>query len=145
MAEGFDIRALFSDPNFQSFLAGTGAGLDPQGVGGAIGVPAQQMIQSKAAQKATAAGASKQDKFMQQLVQLLGGLTPKETPGPTSVKMGPGQMSIDLTPPGGAGGFGAAPFGADPFGIRAAGGGEGGFQPTPQERRMPQISDIIPF
>uniref|UniRef100_A0A6M3XN83 Uncharacterized protein n=1 Tax=viral metagenome TaxID=1070528 RepID=A0A6M3XN83_9ZZZZ len=136
MAEGFDIRALISDPNFQSFLAGTGAGLDPQGVGGAIGVPAQQMIQSKAAQKATAAGASRQEKFMQQLIQLLGGLTPKEMPGPTSVKMGPGQMSIDLTPPSGAGGFGAAPVSPE------AGGG---FQPTPQERRMPQISDIIPF
>lgn len=39
------------DPNFQNLLAGIGAELDPEGIGGAIGRPAQQFNRSRQFQK----------------------------------------------------------------------------------------------
>ena len=51
-AGGGGVAGLFADPNFQNFLAGTGAALDPDGVGGAVGKATQGMIQNKQMGKA---------------------------------------------------------------------------------------------
>jgi len=131
----FDFSALLADPNFQSLLAGTGARLDPEGAGGAIGQSALQMIQGKAAQKATGDAEAKRQKFNEQILALLGGLTPKEMPGPTSVKMGPGQMTVDMTPPGGGAETPGGPLGP----ATTSGGGVA----TPGQ--TPKLSDILPF
>jgi hypothetical protein len=45
---------LFRDPNFLALLAGIGANMDPEGPGGWIGRPAQQMINNVAGQTAMA-------------------------------------------------------------------------------------------
>ena len=66
---GSSVNSLLNDPNFQSFLAGTGAGLDPEGVGGAIGNAAKGMIQNRQMGKAM----EKQDKRWKNLMELLGG------------------------------------------------------------------------
>ena len=65
---GGGISKLFADPGFQSVLAGTGAALDPKGVGGALGNATLGMIQSKQMGKATA----KQDQRWTALIEALG-------------------------------------------------------------------------
>lgn len=114
------LEELFSDRNFLSLLAGTGARLGAGGAGEAIGVPTQQFIQGLAAQEVAAKQEKRRSEFDQMLKQAVralageGGLTPKEVPGPTSVKQTPTGMSIDITTPvspgaGIAGGASAAP------------------------------------
>ena len=96
----FNLTELFGNRNFQNLLAGIGTNLDPYGAGGAIGRPTQQLIKNLAAQEATA----KQQEFATQLAKMLGGITPKEEEGLTSMTMKPGSVALDITPPGVAGG-----------------------------------------
>lgn len=65
---GGGIGGLFADPNFQSFLAGTGAALDPDGVGGAVGKATQGMIQNKQMGKAM----EKQDARWKAVIDAIG-------------------------------------------------------------------------
>lgn len=107
---------LFADPNFLSLLAGLGARLDPQGVGGAIGGAVTQGIQSQAAQKSLAGqeksrmGTSalllsrllpegeQQTQMVQRAIDLLG-LTPKGTKGVTGLEMGKdGGITLKIDP-----------------------------------------------
>ena len=129
---GFNFGELTKDRNFLSLLAGVGSRLGAGGVGEAIGVPTQQLLQSVGAQEATAKSALTRKSFNEQLMQLLGGLSPKETPGPTSIKATPGNLSLDITPPGGA------PTGTAP--------GTAGVTPEAQTpSSVTKLSDIIPF
>lgn len=95
------IGELFQDRNFLSMLAGTGARLGAGGAGEAIGVPTQQWIQSLATQEAVGKADAEKQKFNEQLLAILGGLTPKEMAGPTSMKIGPDKMTLDITTPSG--------------------------------------------
>jgi len=53
----------------------------------------------KFAQAATKEKAERKE-FMDKLLQMLGGgLTPKEQPGPTSLKMGPDKMTLEISTP----------------------------------------------
>ena len=45
------IEELFANKNFINLLAGFGAGVDPKGVGGALGVPVIQYNRAAAAQE----------------------------------------------------------------------------------------------
>lgn len=89
-SQGGGVAGLFADPNFQSFLAGTGAALDPDGVGGAVGKATQSMIQNKQMGKAM----EKQDARWQSLMEALAGgkvskATLKEDPkGGTTITLG---------------------------------------------------------
>lgn len=60
---------IFSDPNFLNFLAGTGARMDPEGAGGAIGGATQDMIQQQQMGKAM----EKQGDMMDRLLEALAG------------------------------------------------------------------------
>ena len=87
--------------NFLALLAGIGARLDPQGAGGAIGVPAQQAIASIAAQdraKAQAAAQNAQTKMVIEALNQHGGISPKENPGVTSIKATPEGVQFEVTP-----------------------------------------------
>src|SRR6266403_5260247 len=74
---GASMSQLFSNPNFLSLLAGIGAKMDPEGVGGIIGIPTQQFIANKAAQEAGAknlAASKELSDSHKALVSALGGL-----------------------------------------------------------------------
>jgi hypothetical protein len=101
MADGFSLENLLSDRNFLSLLAGAGSRFGAGGAGEAIGVPTQQMIQSLASQEAVASQEKKREEFNKQLLAILGGLTPKEMPGPTGLKVGPDKVTLDITRPSG--------------------------------------------
>ena len=87
---GGGVGGLLADPNFQNFLAGTGAALDPEGVGGALGKATQGMIQNKQMGKAM----EKQDARWNALIEAMAGgkvgkATLKEDPkGGTTVTLG---------------------------------------------------------
>ena len=66
--EGGGIAGLLADPNIQSLMAGVGANLDPEGVGGAIGKPTQAMIQNKQMGKAM----EKQDARWKAVIDAIG-------------------------------------------------------------------------
>lgn len=68
-----------SDPNIQRFMASVGTELDPEGVGGALGRPTQQMLSAQAQQES-----------MRQLINMLGeGGSVKQGPdGSVEVKSG---------------------------------------------------------
>ena len=77
---------LFTDPGFLSMLAGTGAKLDPNGFGGALGGATQQWIQSEQAGKA----AAKQSGMIKDVIEAL-----KGTGG--SVKVGQnGEVNVSV-------------------------------------------------
>ena len=113
----FTLARLLANPNFQTLLAGIGTGLDPEGVGGAIGRPTIGAIQSQAAQKAIGeqenlrrgtnllaiASMVPEDErgpYIQQALAMLGGLGPLDKPGPNSVKMEKdGTATINVTIP----------------------------------------------
>ena len=63
------VGGLFADPNFINFLAGTGAALDPEGVGGALGKPVQAWNQNKQMGKAM----EKQDQRWGSLMEAMAG------------------------------------------------------------------------
>lgn len=136
-----DFGALFNDRNFLNMLAGTGAGLDPEGVGGAVGKATQQYIRSLATQEAVAKEDAEKKRFNEQLLAILGGLTPKEMAGPTSMKIGPDKMTLDITRPGAIGG-GAVAGGETNIGSQLT------TSPGPTLPKSPtgyNLSDILPF
>ncbi len=65
---GGGVAGLLADPNVQSMLAGIGTGLDPDGVGAAIGKPTQAMIQNKQMGKAM----EKQDARWKAVIDAIG-------------------------------------------------------------------------
>ena len=87
---GGGVGGLLADPNIQSLMAGIGAGLAPEGVGGAVGKATQGMIQNKQMGKAM----EKQDKRWQALIDAMAGgkvgkATLKEDPkGGTTITLG---------------------------------------------------------
>lgn len=99
---GFDVQKILANRNFTNLLAGIGAKLDPNGVGGALG---GATIAYNAAQ-ASSERADTQEKTKnaqhEKLLQLLethGGPTPAGTPGLTGFKVGPkGNVIADIDP-----------------------------------------------
>ena len=76
---------LLADPNFQSLLAGVGARLDPQGVGGALGGATQAYLNQKSLQKTAAHTQGIQEKRHAELLAALArGHTPAGVEGRTS-------------------------------------------------------------
>lgn len=138
---GQSMSNLFGDRNFLNLLAGIGSNLDPTGAGGAIGKPTQSMIQSLAMQEAMGEQEAKRTKFNEQLLSILGGLTDKELPGPTSLKATNKGITLDLTPPG-TGGLGTT-------GTSAGAGNyvkeESIGTPSRAWTANKNISDVIPF
>ena len=91
---GLSLEGLFGDPNFISFLAGTGAALDPNGVGGAVGKATQSMVQNQQMGKAM----EKQDKRWSAFIEAMG----KGQVGSVSIKEDPkGGTSISMKAPEG--------------------------------------------
>ena len=89
---------LTKDRNFLSLLAGMGSRFGAGGVGEMIGVPTLQNIQSMAAQEALAKGEAERGKWNKALFDLLrGGFTSKDQPGPTSMKIGPDNITLDIS------------------------------------------------
>jgi len=116
MANG---NKLINDPNFWNLIAGIGAGLDPEGVGGAIGRPTIAFNKSNIAAKALAeqeASRKGSNLFMLSMMlpeddprkaklreeafnMLAGIMTPPDKKGLTSIKMGPkGNIIFDWAP-----------------------------------------------
>lgn len=91
---------LFNNPYFIQALGGLAEGLDPQGVGGTMGKAATAFSKSRQAAKANETAIADSNKRHQELIAALarhGGMTPKGTPGPTSVSMGPdGSISMKI-------------------------------------------------
>lgn len=82
----FNISELVADRNFQNALATFGAGLDPQGVGGALGNAVIQKNKSKAAQETIAKSEKENKDFRSQLLNMIsGGMTSVDQPGLTSI------------------------------------------------------------
>lgn len=89
---GGGIAGLLADPNIQSLMAGVGANLDPDGVGGAVGKPVQGMIQNKQMGKAM----EKQDARWNALIEAMAG----GKVGSASIKTDPkGGTSVSLKAP----------------------------------------------
>ena len=126
----FSVEQLFQDKNFLSALAGMGTKFGRGGAGEAIGVPAQQMIQSEAAQKATAAQSDERKKFWENLARIMAGTTPKGTPGVSGGKFDAGgDLTLSITPPS----------------ATAGGAADTGATPTPAKGTGFNFSDIVPF
>ena len=64
---------LLADPNFQSLLAGIGARLDPQGIGGALGGGTQAFLNQQALQKTAARTQSIADARHKEILSALAG------------------------------------------------------------------------
>ena len=89
---GGGIAGLLADPNIQSLMAGVGANLDPDGVGGAVGKPVQGMIQNQQMGKAM----EKQDQRWTALIDAMAG----GKVGSASIKTDPkGGTSVSLKAP----------------------------------------------
>ena len=89
---GGGVAGLLADPNIQSLMAGVGANLDPDGVGGAVGKPVQGMIQNKQMGKAM----EKQDARWNALIEAMAG----GKVGSASIKTDPkGGTSVSLKAP----------------------------------------------
>lgn len=99
-AEGWSFTKMLADPNFQMLLANMGKAADPEGAGGVIGGAASNMISSKAAQTALEKSEVQRQAQIKQLIDTLGGVTPKDKPGVTSIKRTPtGGVAFDLDLP----------------------------------------------
>ena len=86
----FSVAKLFNDPNFVNLLAGIGAKLDPQGVGGALGTSTIAFNQAKAAQAAGAKTIANNARLMrsyEKVATRLGGMTPPGVEGATSLRV----------------------------------------------------------
>ena len=89
---GGGVSKLLEDPNIQNLMAGIGAGLDPNGVGGAVGKATQGMIQNKQMGKAM----EKQDARWTALIDAMAG----GKVGSASIKTDPkGGTSVSLKAP----------------------------------------------
>lgn len=98
--EGWSFSKMLADPNFQLLLANMGKAADPEGVGGVIGGAAANMISSKAAQGAMEKSEAQRQTQIKQLIDTLGGVTPKDKPGVTSIKRTPsGGLALDYDLP----------------------------------------------
>ena len=98
--EGWSFGKMLADPNFQLLLANMGKAADPEGAGGVIGGAAANMISSKAAQGAMEKSELQRQTQIKQLIDTLGGVTPKDKPGVTSIKRTPtGGVAFDLDLP----------------------------------------------
>ena len=128
---GGGFLGLLANPAFQNLLAGIGAGLDPKGVGGAIGNATIGYNKSRQAQAALASPEAARAAYLDKLKETLGGFTPKGEAGVTSLGVAPdGSVNIKLDPP-----------------IPTR---EGITPPTtvtqaPTINRSTQLSDIVPF
>ena len=90
-AKGGNWTDMFNDPNFINFLAGTGARMDPEGVGGALGGATQEWVQGEQAGKAATAQRDEQREMFALLVEAM--------KGKNKVKIDrDGGISIDPTP-----------------------------------------------
>lgn len=91
-SDGGGVAGLLADPNVQNLMAGIGASLDPEGIGGAIGKPTQAMIQNKQMGKAM----EKQDARWIALIEAMAG----GKVGSASIKTDPkGGTSVSLKAP----------------------------------------------
>lgn len=82
----FNFGELMADRGFQNMLATAGAGLDPQGVGGALGNATIGWNKSKAAQETIAKSEQANKDFRSQLLNMIGGgMTPADQAGLTSM------------------------------------------------------------
>lgn len=173
ITSGSTVNSVFNDPNLIQLLAGIGARLDPEGIGGALGVPAIQMSQARSAQSALAGQETQRrgsnllamaqlmpegeqrNMYVQQAISLLGGLTPKGQPGVTGIKMAPtGGVTLDVDAPGTASeaaqqyisesaGTSAPQAGVTLPGVAPTPGG--GFAlPARRESQIP-LSSLVPF
>jgi len=91
-------------PEGQMLMAGVGTGLDPQGVGGAIGKPTMNMLRTQSLKKERQGRMTADKQWKMQLLNLLG-LGPPEGGG-TLLGETPagGSMGGLMTPPGQSGG-----------------------------------------
>jgi hypothetical protein len=69
------IDELFSDRDFLKMLGQTGAGLDPEGVGAALGVPATKWVERDAAAEHAEAQREQQNRMFNMLLKALAGNT----------------------------------------------------------------------
>lgn len=82
---------LIQNPYFIQALGGLAEGLDPQGVGGALGRAGTAFSKSRQGARANAIAISDENKRNKALIDLLrshGGLTPQGEPGPYAVSVG---------------------------------------------------------
>ena len=101
---------LLEDRNFLNILAGIGTELDPEGAGGMIGRPTQQMIRSTVAQENAEASAKATKDFQNLLYQVAmgkGGMSPAGEGGGTKLTTDGKQVTVtgDM-PKGGLGDLG---------------------------------------
>jgi hypothetical protein len=139
--QGGGLTALFQDRNFLSLLAGIGAGLDPKGVGGALGNASQQAIAGQAAQERAAKQAAAQNAQTKMVIDALnnyGGLSPKESPGVTSLSATPEGVKMEITPQAQQEGEAAAASAPTPQAQATT-----GMRPTGTNRD--RISALLPF
>lgn len=99
------ITALLQDRNFLSLLSGIGAGLDPKGVGGAIGIPTRNAIAAQAAQERATKQAAAQNAQTKMVIEALnrhGGISSTDQPGINSISTNnKGGIKIDANPQSG--------------------------------------------
>ncbi len=89
------MQALASNPNFIQLLAGIGAGLDPEGIGGAVGGPTAQMSRHQAMQQAAAKQQKRDTQLMDQLIAAISGRDPSQLVGPVDDPSTFNKMSLD--------------------------------------------------
>jgi hypothetical protein len=133
MGETNNAATLFSNPNFLALLAGIGTQVDPQGVGGQIGRPTTQYIQNVAAQEAIEKQEQERRRYNEQLIGLIGGLTPKGVTGPSQVTINPEGYTAKVELPGGGAAVADLPNRDDRTSLSRAG------------QKQLQLSDIVPF
>jgi hypothetical protein len=96
------LQNVITNPYFIQALASIGEGLDPQGVGGALGRQAKGAVSSRQAARANERAIADTNARHKELIRALGyhgGMTPKGTPGPSSASMGAdGSMTIKIDP-----------------------------------------------
>ena len=93
-------KELLEDRNFQNMLAGVGAGLDPQGIGGVVGNASIMMNKANAAKETVLKDEAKRKDFLSQLREIIGGgMTAKELPGLTSANITGNEVTLKGTLP----------------------------------------------
>jgi len=91
------LNTMLANPNTQRFMAGLGTQIDPEGVGGAIGVPTSKAIQRQQYQKATAKQQGKQDQLFELARRILSGtegFTPAGSRGFSKMSFAPGKEGL---------------------------------------------------
>ena len=98
----FNIGEMVADRNFQNALATFGSGLDPNGVGGALGNAVIQKNKSKAMQESIGKAEQENKDFRSQLLNMIGGgMTPVDQPGLTTMNTDGKTVTLKGTLPGG--------------------------------------------